>query len=313
MTKTPEPVASVVIVSDFASGTGCGWDDLRHTLSALAQQDFDEPVKYILVEAENLRDQIPDDLPAILPALSIAFAPARNSYELKNAAIREASTEIVGMLDADCAPDPDWVRHMVTAMRANPNAAAVSGRTVYPGNDFVSRAAALVERAYVEGGARSETDHISNNGAGFRRSAYLQHPLPVDIGVFASQTQSSAMRRAGLRLIFEPRMRVTHAYDPHFEGDLRPAIGYGVIQIRRHDPRLRYAWLARLGYLSVPIFVIGRTLRGWMQAVRFHRVYGVSWYELPAVFAFAAFGCLQEIPGMLRAVNGLPPPVTRFR
>ena len=94
----------------------------------------------------------------------------------------------------------------------------------------------------------------------------MQHPLPLDVGIFASRAQSAAMRRAGLRLLFEPRMRVTHAYHPRFEAELRPAMGYGVIQVRRDDPRLPYASLARLGYLSIPIFVVGRTLVGWIQA-----------------------------------------------
>jgi hypothetical protein len=155
--------------------------------------------------------------------------------------------------------------------------------------------------------------HITNNGSGFRRSVYLAHPLRTDIGVFASQLQSEAMLRAGYELLFEPRMRVTHAFYPSFDFDHRRGAGYGAIRIRLEDGALPYASLARLGYLSVPIFFLGRLMKGWLQALRNWRVYDVRWYELPGVLVLAVVGCVMEIPGLWRAAGGMPPPETRFR
>lgn len=307
------PTASVVILSDFASGTERGWDDLRFTLAGLAKQDIDEPIEYLLVETEELRGSVPEDLARILPSLRVAFTPARNSYELRNDGVREARCELVGTLDADCVPDPDWVRVMVEALRRNPEVAAVSGRTFYAGTGFRSRAAALLERSYIEEGTRVRMRHIANNGAGFRRSLYLAHPLPIDLGIFASQVQSEAMMEAGHELMFEPRMRVTHQFYAAFDSDHRAGAGYGAIRIRMDDHRPVHARLARLGYLSLPIFFFGRLLKQCLQAVRYRRVYGVRWYELPGVFVLAVAGSLMEVPGMLRAVRGEPPPHTSFR
>lgn len=306
-------MASIVVLSDFASGTAQGWEDLRRTLAALGRQDFAQPVELILVEAEALRAELPADLHDLVPSLRVVFVTAPNSYALRNEGVRAARAEIVGTLDGDCMPDPDWVRRMVEALRARPRAAAVSGRTVYAGNGFRSRAAALLERSYVEEGRDGSMRHISNNGAGFRRSVYLAHPLPTHLGVFASQVQSEAMLRAGHELLFEPRMRVTHAFYGGFDRDHRRGVGYGVIRVRTDDARLPQAWLARLGYLSIPIFFLARTVKGWRHALRYRRYFGVRRYELPAVFALAVSGCLAEIPGMLRAVRGEPPPPSRFR
>jgi len=312
-TEANQLAASVIILSDFASGTDQGWDDLRRTLTALAEQDVTEPVEYILVESEDLRDSFPADLCRILPGMRVVFFASSNSYDLRNQGVREARTEIVGTLDGDCAPDRDWVRMMIDALRQHPKAAAVSGRTVYAGDGFYSRAAALLERSYIEVGQTGPMRHIANNGAGFRRSAYVDHPLPTDLGVFASQLQSEALMDAGYELRFEPRMRVTHAFYPAFDRDHRAGIGYGVLRIRIQDGRLRYAPLARWGYLSVPIFFLGRLFKAWVNAALYRHEYGVRWYELPGVFALGIAGSTMEVPGMLRAVRHGPPPETGFR
>jgi hypothetical protein len=307
------PVASVVVLSDFASGTAQGWEDLRRVLESLARQDVAEPVEYILIESEAFRSSFPAGLRDILPGLRVVFSPATNSYELRNEGVRAARTEVVGTLDGDCTPDRDWVRIMIESLREHPKAAAVSGRTVYAGSGFYSRAAALLERSYIEVGRAGPMRHIANNGAGFRRSVYLRFPLPTDLGVFASQLQSEDMVAAGYELLFEPRMRVTHAFYPAFDSDHRKGIGYGTLRIRMDDPRPPYAWLARLGILSVPIFFVGRLMKGWFNALRYWRAYGVRWYELPAVLALGVFGSAMEVSGMLRAVRHAPPPVTGFR
>jgi hypothetical protein len=308
-----EPVASVVVLSDFASGTQQGWDDLRRTLTALARQNFEEPIEYLLIESEDLRADVPPDLRAILPSLRVVFSSSRNSYELRNDGVRAAACDIVGTIDGDCAPSPDWVRHMVAALRTHPRAAAVSGRTIYDGDSFESRASSLLERGYIEEGGRGPTRHIANNGAGFRRTAYLAHPLPTGLGVFASQLQAEAMMRAGYELLFEPRMQVTHAYYPTFAADHRRGIGYGTLRIRLESDQVPYARLARLGYLSVAIFFLARLGKGWARTLRDWRGYGIRWYEVPRVLLLAITGCVNELPGMLRAVRGQPPPETGFR
>ncbi len=313
MAEAATAVASVVVLSDFASGTEPGWGDLRLVLAGLARQDVTEAVEYILIESEHLRDSFPPDLQHILPGLRVVFSPAINSYGLRNEGVRAARTEIVGTLDGDCTPDSDWVRLMIEALRQHPQAAAVSGRTVYAGNSFYSRAAALLQRSYIEVRPGAAARHIATNGAGYRRSVYLKYPLPTHLGVFASQVQSEDMLGAAYELLFEPRMRVTHAFYPAFEADQHKGSGYGILYVRIADSRPPYASLARLGMLSVVVFFFGRVVKAWLNAARYGPSYGVRWFELPAVFALGVVGCAMEIPGMVRAVRGDPQPETRFR
>ena len=306
------PSVSVVIISDYASGLEAGWNDLRTTLKALAQQDFEEPADFMLVESTELAQQVPPDFAAILPALRVVAVPPRTSYELKNAAVQAASTELVAMLDGDCAPSTDWLRRLVEAMRAHPDAAAISGRTVHAGNGLVNRAMGAANRAYVEVGHAGPTGRLSSNNALFRRSAYLAHPLPF--GPFASHLQSEAIVRSGGRLFFEPSARVAHAYEGWAtEWDFRRGCGYGVIRSCRIDPRLPYAWLTRLGYLSIPLFVARHILSGWSYCIRRGRDHGLVWYELPIAFALVAAASCMEVPGMLSALRNETSAGTPFR
>ena len=126
--------------------------------------------------------------------------------------------------------------------------------------------------------------------------------------------QADALARAGHRFLFDPRLAVRHDYDGWAaEREIRLSIGYGVVKARLQDCRLPYAWMARLGYFSIPLLLLFRMLHAGWNCVRRRRFYGVAWYELPAALALAVAAGLMEAPGMLRAVRGLPLEKTAFR
>lgn len=300
----PSPVVSVVIVSDYAGGEAKAWDDIRATVDAFARQDFTGRAEFLLSESASIQKEIPADLSATLPSLRLVLSPASSSYDLKNHGVRAASADIVAIIDADCIPDPGWLRHLVEAMRLNPDVVAVSGRTVYEGRTLMERMLSLLSRSYLDPGRAGTTRFISNNNAGFRRSVYLKYPLPVDAGAFAARLQSDAIVRAGGKLIFEPRMRVVHDFEGWaMESDIRRNIGYGTIKTRLRQRLLPYAWLTRLGPASIPLFSVGKTLNSWADCLRCARHYGVRWYELPLALALAVVVNLMEIPGMLSAFS----------
>lgn len=308
------PDVSVVIVSDYAGGESKSWNDLRTTLAALARQDFDGTAEFLLCEQADIARHVPPDLATILPSLKMVSSPASSSYELKNEGVRAASAEIVAVLDADCVPELDWLRHLMTTMRDYPNIAAVSGRTLYPGNNLVERILALLSRSYLDPGRTGNTRFISNNNAGFRRSVYLQHLLPIDAGPFASRIQSEAILRDGGQLLFAPAMRVIHDFEGWpMESDIRRNIGYGTVTVRLRDRYQPYAWLTRLGYGSIPLIAVGKTLESFWDCIRCARYYRVRWYELPAAFCLAIVVHLMEIPGMISAFRGREIAATAYR
>ena len=299
------PAVSVIIVSDYASGGHEGLKDVRQLLTTLAQQDFPEAIEFLLCESERYRDDVPPDLASILPTLQVRFFPEHESYGVKNQGVRAARAEFVAVLDADCMPDRTWVRRLVNALRTHPDAAVVSGRTLYPGGSLAARMCALLGRSHVDPGRFGRTRFIAPNNCAFRRAAYLAHPLPEGLGPFASRIQSEAFRRAGWLLLFDPEMLVVHDFEGwSMEADIRRNNGYGTIRTRLDDPRMPYAWLARLGRGAIAPIVAGKVLTSWSDCIRCGAHYGLRFVELPIAMAASVGLHALEIPGMLCAYRG---------
>jgi hypothetical protein len=309
-----EPVISVVVVSDYAEGTPGSVDDYRHCLRALAAQDFDEPVEFILSESDRFRDRIPPDLAEILPSLRFVFSAERSAFGLKNAAAAQARAPLIAILDADCDPSPGWLRSAVETLRAHPEIAAVSGRNLSPAGTRWARIVSLAGRAVGDEGVAGPTTHVSLNNIAYRRNVLLEHPMSSAAGSCGFALHSQALLRAGRRLFFDPGMVVVHD-DMDFAAtrDVRRQIGLSIVRARMVDPQHPHAWLIRLGYASIPLFVAAKTVLSARRVLVRRAAQGVRWYEVPAAMAAGFVHHLLEVPGMILAFRGLPIRTTQFR
>ncbi len=309
------PAISVVLVSDYAAGNKNSWDQLRTCLAACASQDFQEPVEFILCEWIGFKESMPPDIQSILPALRCIFTEEQTSYELKNAGVAEAKAPIVAVLDVDCIPSQDWLSAIATAFKKYPDAAVVSGRSFYPPSlSRLDRILALLTRSVDEAGADGKTKHISTNNAAYRRDVYLRHPHTLKAGIWGSRLQSEAILRDGGKFYFEPKMQVVHDYEGwSMEWDIRKNIGRSLVVTRRIDPLQPYAWVVRLGYASIPIFVFGQTLMTWQRCLLYHQHYGVSWAELPLAFLLTFLTHLMEVPGIIAGFQDNDQGITKYR
>jgi hypothetical protein len=143
-------IASIVIVIDYKAGGREAWDNLRLTLQALTEQDYREPVGFLLVEADDGK-RVPDDLQQIVPGLRVVRSAGKTSYDFKNAGAQAAASDFVVLLDADCVPQPGW-RALIEHRRQHPEAAAISGPTLYRAAGLLPRILALIDRSYVDCG-----------------------------------------------------------------------------------------------------------------------------------------------------------------
>lgn len=296
------PELSVILVSDYGSeGDGASLNFGR-TLRALARQTFRGPVEYLLVEQDQTADRLPPDLLDLLPGARILRAPQAESFALKNAGVRAAQAPYIVILDGDCCPGPQWLENIAAAWRAHPDAAVISGRTVYGGTTLLARLSSLLSRAYVDRGSAGETAHVSNNNATWKRSVLLEHPMPEGLGPFAQKIQSEGVIRSGGKLLFVPDFPVVHQFEGvRMEADLRKNCGYGTVISRLEDDRLPHAWLVRLKWLSIPLFWAGKTMDTWSDILRCWRTFGIRFLELPLALLAAPMVIALEIPGMMRA------------
>ena len=304
MSDVVRPVASIVIVIDHKAGAGEAWDDLRRTLESLAQQDYREPVEFLLVEGRN-GAPVPPDLRRLLPELRIVRTAGSTSYDFKNAGAEAAGADWVVLIDADCRPEAGWWRAVMEHRRLHPEAAAISGKTLYRADGLLPRVLALIDRSYVDPGGCGRTGAISNNNAGFQRAVLLRFPLRNDLGPFGSKAHAEAIMAAGGELRFEPAMVVRHRYGGWTtEQHDRRHIGFAMTRYRQLNSNSRHAWMFGLGRLGLPLVVAMSLLGTWKKCLRRASDYGVQWFEVPVALALAIPTHALEIPGILLALRG---------
>jgi hypothetical protein len=311
---TNSPVVSVLIVSDYVSSDESRWNQLRRSLRAVAAQDFNEPAEFLLVENEASAGRMPADIQGLLPQLSIVTSTATSSYAMKNEGARRARAPLLAVLDADCEPAPDWLRHLVSAMRRYPEAAAVNCTVTYAGRSRLERILSLLDRSYLNKSTIGDTDSLTPSNTGFRRNVFLDHPLPDGNGPFFNKLYAQQLIRQGHRVLFEPRMRATHDFEGWlFERDLHRNVGFATIAMRLADRQMPGAWVVRLRHAAIPAIVLGKIGVSLWRAARFARIHGVAWYEVPLAWALAPVIRCMEVPGMLAALRGDTIGKTAFR
>jgi hypothetical protein len=305
---------SVIVISDYAAGEERSWEGLRRTLKAWRDQEGPPADQFMVVESSRFKGQIPSDVSGLIPNLTILYADAESSYELKNRAVEAATGDWLAIVDADCVPRRSWLEVVRTAITEYPDAAAVSARTFYPGRSRLERILGLLSRSYLDPGRRGPTRFISGNAAVFRREVYRRHPLPEGMGAFASRIQSEAFLRDGETLRFDPDLVVVHEFEGWaMERDIRRNHGYSTVITRLRDRRLPFARLVRAGPLAIPFIVAGKTLDSAGDCLRCFRHYNVKLHEVPLALVLTVVAHLFEIPGMLAAYRGQSIGATAYR
>jgi len=304
-----------MVVSDYRPGEQKSWDDLRATLQALARQDFDEPVEYLLLENAGDLEVMPDDVPQTIPGIRVIVSDGRCSYTLKNAGVQAATADLVMVLDADCVPHPGWVRAGVNAMRQRTDAVAISGRTTYPGRSTLEKSLGLLSRCYVDRGTAGPVRLLSTNNMIVRRSVFCSDPLPDNAGPFAYRLLTERLLRHGGKLYFEPGMRAVHDFEGWpMERDMRRQVGWTSIRIRQLDQSIPAATVVRLlGPAALPLFYAYRLAEATGHCFRLPRHFGLHWRHIPMLLSLAALVHAFELPGMFRALEGRPAGPTVYR
>lgn len=155
---------------------------------------------------------------------------------------------------------------------------------------------------------------LSYNNSIWRRDVYLKYPLPSGFGPFAGRMQSESIIRAGHPLWFDPTIRVTHDFEGWpMESDIRCNTGYGTVVARLHDPTMPYAWLTKLGVVSISLFVAGKVFDSWRDCIRRARVFGVKWFQVPLALFGSVVVDLMEVTGMWQAFRRKTFQSTQYR
>jgi len=284
---------SVIVVSDYGNSVDKSWMDERNILQALAVQDIRQPFEVLLVENESIRDKVPSDLSEIVPNLKVVFFNSNRSSVLVNHAVSCTSGKLVAMMEADCIPDPGWLRKLVKTMKNNPEISVASGRTSYGSNTALERCLSLLHRGFNDLGYSGLTCHISNNGALYRREVLEQFPYPETATPFLSSwMRKNLMQINGHHLYFERSAGMIHALEGwQFILDLHRNRGYAAMMIDGQS-----------AVSKIPVLLIRSLMTEFSSLYRLGKNY-LNYYDLVPTLALLFVLPFLEIPGMLDAIK----------
>ncbi len=130
------PVSVIVPIYNGAA-------DLPALLACLQAQTYPEgQVEYLLVD-NNSRDRTAELIQTASrtwPAVRLVQEPAiQSSYAARNRGIRAARSGLLAFTDADCRPEPDWLRYLVQPLQ-QPEIGLVVGEILgLPGKTWLER------------------------------------------------------------------------------------------------------------------------------------------------------------------------------
>lgn len=288
------PAISVIVVSDFEASEHKTWKDEIGMAHALAVQDIGIPFEVIFVESDEFRDApLPKELTALLPEARVIFRPATRSADLKDHGVTLAGSEWVAVLEADCLPEPGWLRLVATAAEQHPAMDVISGRTHYGDSTGYRRVMTLLDRTFNDTGVSREARFVSNNGALYRRSVLLAFPYPDAVNAFLSaRRRNIAMHEKGHRFYYQRDALMRHAIG-----------GLGFIV----DQHKNYAYMemkisGRTRLRDIP-GMLGRLL--WLDLRRYRwlgRLY-LRWHDWPLALLMVLVVRVPEALGLYYAVK----------
>lgn len=212
------------------------WNSLSQSLRSLAAQTYSTDCFEILVVNNDPRDFPPADFQLPINATLIE-EEIPGSYSARNAGIKQSRGEILVFTDADCLPNPEWLKSGINRILS----------------DNVARLAGNVELYCPEGG--SSACYLYEKVFSFDQKGHAKRGTAVTANMFAR------------REVFE----VVGSFNPHsFSGEdtqwgLRAQaagflIGYSAEATVKHPSRTRLQNLARKSK---------RTYGGWYRIKKY--------------------------------------------
>lgn len=250
---------------------------LGYTLRAvLRQQDPGMPWEVVLADngsRDGSRRVVEEMLAELSPAVEVRVVGVerRGACAARNGGVRAARGELLVFTDADCLPEPHWLRRL--AARREPGVAAIGGPVLaWPGSNaaevFLDRCQVLNQERAFAGDAFGVPFFVTANVAyereWFDRVGGFNEELVV-----AGEDADLAWRvqDAGGRLVYEPCAPVLHRHRASVLGLYRQhwQYGYGWMDLLlRHQGRFAGR---ECGSAATPEVLYEHLVRGWYSSL----------------------------------------------
>ena len=207
------PMVSVIVPAFNAERT------IGDCLAALVAQDYPRE-RLEIIAVDNRSTDRTASVMCGHPVRVVAERRVQSSYAARNAGLAEARGAILCFTDADCLPDPGWVRALVAAL-ADDDAGGAAGRIE------AAAGTTLVERFQVDERVLDAANAFTRPTLPFAQTANAAYRRIIfeRVGLFDPSLVSGGdldlswrMQRAGWGLAYAPGALVRHRHRTTFHG-----------------------------------------------------------------------------------------------
>ncbi len=252
----PFPLVSV-IVPVFRNPAG-----LRRCLDALDAQDWPAHRREIVVVDNGPEG---DGEPVARDRRGVRYLreSAPGSYAARNRGIAAASGSVVAFTDADCVPDPDWIRRGATALAAAPGCGLLVGRIRIT---FADPARPTAVELYESVASFRQSEYVRRWRFGATANVFTRRGVLETAGRFDARFLSLGdlewgrrVAGAGFELVYDPGVVVRHPARRTLREFTRRAArmagGFRTLVLRSGIPRRTLFAYAALGLVPLTALV----------------------------------------------------------
>lgn len=230
MNNSSIPTITVIIPAYNAQGY------LDLLLTSLIDQEYPKGFIEIILINNNSTDNT-KCIAQGYPITCLDETNSQSSYVTRNTGIKHAKNEIIAFIDADCLPDPNWLREGVAEL-AEADADIAGGRV-----EFYYSERKTAAEFYDSMTNMQVENYICERGVAPTANLFVRASLFDKVGLFPEDAISGADIRwtkkatsMGYKLVYAPRAVVQHpsrTFRELLAKHIR--VGTGLISIRRDE------------------------------------------------------------------------------
>jgi glycosyltransferase involved in cell wall biosynthesis len=232
---------------------------IRGCVRSLLDQDLNGIEREIIVVDNGSIDStcgLLENLPVRLVHENVPGAAAA-----RNRGIAEAKGDLIALVDSDCELPRDWSRRAIDLLDHHKDACAVGGPGKMPPTNVLARCMNGLHYGIHTNASLRSVRSLATMDALYVGSILRKYPFDPECYWAEDAEMNSRIVEAGHRLIFDPRLEVTHHHPVTLGGILRKWYEYGIqypvpyLKRRRllFDPGLipRLAYIPTLALLLI--------------------------------------------------------------
>jgi cellulose synthase/poly-beta-1,6-N-acetylglucosamine synthase-like glycosyltransferase len=192
-------------------------DGLRRCLEHLERQDYPHD-RFEVVVCDNGSISPPVDVVGVAPHARLVTEERPGSYHARNAALAAALGDVVAFTDADCLPDPGWLRAGVAALAREARVGLVAGHVeVFAADPDRPRAVEVYQLVH----GFPQERYVEEQHFGATANVFTRRPVLDQVGGFDTSLASGGdkewgkrVHAVGWRVVYDPAVRVRHPARP---------------------------------------------------------------------------------------------------